>query len=321
MTISYRSHRAGDAAALSRLTTVAMPQDGVSCQWFTENVILDINFDPHGLLVAEDAGTPVGFVYAVAACLNPTSDPTVGGWLTIGAVHPSYQGRGIAATLLQRAVDYLSGQGAAWMNVSAYPPAYFVPGLDEHAYPEATRLLARQGFSRLYTASAMALELSTYSTPADVRTLTRQRIVEGYQIGAAGPDDLPEVLDLARQEFASDWADAIRDAVLRYGYVGRVRIVRAGQRVVGFAIYGAYRGLPERFGPFGVDSSLRGTGLGKILLHDTLTAMRAEGAHSAWFLWTDEESPAGHLYRRAGFEVTRRFEVLRRDLDRVPRES
>ena len=121
--------------------------------------------------------------------------------------------------------------------------------------------------------------------------------------------DLPEVIDFAGRELAPDWADAVRDAVLRHGHLHRLRIVRGPTGVVGFAIYGAYRGLRERFGPFGVDESLRGTGLGKILLHHTLTAMRAEGAHSAWFLWTDEESPAGRLYAKAGFSVTRTFSI------------
>ncbi len=85
-----------------------------------------------------------------------------------------------------------------------------------------------------------------------------------------------------------------------------------GARIVGFALYGAYRGVGERFGPFGVDPELQGTGLGKILLHLTMTRMRAEGLHSSWFLWTGEQSPAGHLYAKAGYTVTRRFHVMRR---------
>jgi GNAT superfamily N-acetyltransferase len=81
---------------------------------------------------------------------------------------------------------------------------------------------------------------------------------------------------------------------------------------VGFAVFGAYRGIGERFGPFGVDAGERGTGLGKILLHLTMARMRAEGLHTAWFLWGDEASPAGHLYRKTGYEVTRRFQVMTR---------
>lgn len=63
---------------------------------------------------------------------------------------------------------------------------------------------------------------------------------------------------------------------------------------------------------FGVDPEQRGTGLGKILLHLAMTMMRAEGLHSSWFLWTGEASPAGRLYTKAGYEITRRFHVMRK---------
>lgn len=313
MTTTYRTHRSGDAAALAALTAVAMPQDAVDTEWLTENVLLDVNFQPEGLIVAEHDGAPIGFVYAVTTAGAAPSEDAPGGWLTIGCVHPAHRGRGVGTELLTRAIQYLHQRGAAWVNVAAYAPAYFVPGLDTLAYPEAARLLEQHGFTRLYTAAAMSMELSTYRTPAQVLSLAEQRAAEGYQLGPAGPDDLPEVLDFAGTQFAPDWAQAIREAVLRHGHLDRLRIVRSPRGIAGFAIYGAYRGLRERFGPFGVDESLRGTGLGKILLHHTLTAMRAEGAHSAWFLWTGEESPAGHLYRRTGFTVTRRFDVLRRE--------
>jgi len=314
MATTFRTHRAGDAAALAALTTLAMPQDAVDVPTLTENVLLDENFQPEGLIVAEHDGVPVGFVYAVTTARAGSGQEAPGGWLTIGCVHPDHRGRGVGTGLLTRATDYLAERGATWVNVAAYAPAYFVPGLDAVAYPEAARLLEQHGFTRLYTAAAMALELSTYRTPTDVLALADQRAAEGYQLGPATPDDLPEVIDFAGRELAPDWADAVRDAVLRHGHLHRLRIVRGPTGVAGFAIYGAYRGLRERFGPFGVDESLRGTGLGKILLHHTLTAMRAEGAHSAWFLWTGEDSPAGHLYRRTGFTVTRRFDVLRREL-------
>ena len=312
MAIIYRSHRHGDAAALAALTAVAMPQDAVDTAWFTENVLLDAGFQPEGLIVAEADGVPVGFVYAVTTAGAAPAPGEQGGWLTIGCVHPDHRGRGVGTALLERACTWLHQRGAAWVNVAAYPAAYFVPGLDAVAYPEAARLLETHGFTRLYTAAAMSMELSTYRTPAEVLALAEQRSAEGYQLGPATPDDLPEVLEFAGRQFAPDWAQAVRDAVLRHGHLDRLRIVRGPQGLAAFAIYGAYRGLRERFGPFGVDESLRGTGLGKILLHHTLTAMRAEGAQSAWFLWTGEESPAGHLYRRTGFTVTRRFDVLRR---------
>ncbi|WP_420110956.1 GNAT family N-acetyltransferase [Pseudactinotalea sp.] len=313
--IGYRSHRHGDAQALPELLRVASPQDAVDEDWFAENVLLDPAFTADGLQVAEIDGRPVGFVYATAA---PAGSVT-GGWITLGCVHPDHRRQGIGARLLERAVESLRTRGAAWAEVSGYPRAYFLPGVDAEAYPGAVALLRSQGFEQRYTAAAMSLDLSTYQLPADILSLAADRRASGYDVGAARYDDLPAVLELARTEFAPDWADAVREALIRHGHLTRLRVVRGPDGVCGFAIFGAYRGLRERFGPFGVAGSLRGTGLGKVLLHDTLTAMRAEGAHHAWFLWTGEDSPAGHLYRRTGFTVTRRFDVMRRDL--IPTSS
>lgn len=317
MTITYRGHALGDAARIAELTTVAMPRDAISADWFTHTVLLDPNFDPDGLIVATDGSSDevLGFVYAVRAGRGIGPDPE-GGWITIGCVHPDARRQGIGSELLVRAKEFLAARGARWVNYAAYPLAYFVPGLDVDAYPDASRLFERSGFRRLYTAAAMSIDLAEYAMPDDVRELRAIRLAEGYCFGPATADDLPETLTFASQRLAPDWGEAVRDSVLQHGRIDRVLVARNPEgRMVGFATYGAYRGLRERFGPYGVDESCRGTGLGKVLLHDTLTRMRTEGAQSAWFLWTGENSPAGHLYLRSGFRITRRFDVLRADLD------
>ncbi|MEN5072417.1 GNAT family N-acetyltransferase [Isoptericola cucumis] len=321
MTVVLRGHRPGDLQALAELTAVAMPRDVVSEEWLAENVLLDVNFDPDGLVVAADqeTGQRLGFVYAVVAARGVPADPAAG-FLTIGCVHPDHRRRGIGTRLLRRATEHLAARGATSVTYAGYPQAYFLPGLDVDTYPEAAALLAAHGFATRYTAAAMTLDLDAYAMPASVRDLVRARTDEGYRLGVATYDDLPDAIEFASRRLAPDWGLAIRDSVLRHGQgPGRVLLARdpAGD-VVGVSTYGAYRGLRERFGPIGVDESRRGTGLGRALLHLTLTRMRAEGAHSAWFLWTGEDSPAGHLYRSTGFDVVRRFEVMRAPLDARP---
>jgi GNAT superfamily N-acetyltransferase len=316
--VDYRTFRPGDSEQLVRLIARGMPADEVSAEWFAEWVLLEPNFDPDGLIVAADTDTAdiLGFVYAVRSqsSAGVPVDPA-GGWITIGVVDPSARRRGIGLALVERAKEFLRASGSEWVVYSGYPPAYFLPGLDAETYPDGLRLLERAGFETVSKPVAMDLSLDTYSRPEAVAKLRASRESEGYTFGPATADDIPDVITFANEELAPDWGEVIRQAVVRSGRPGRVVMARRPDGVVaGFAIYGAFREVIDRFGPFGVADAQRGLGLGKVLLHTTLEQMRAEGARSAWFLWTGTTNSAGRLYLSAGFSITRTFHVMRAEL-------
>lgn len=319
MSFALRGFRAGDLEELAALTRLATPRDQVSAVRLAENVLLEPNFRPEHLVIAEvGAGTGpqiIGFLYATQAEHGVPHWPA-DGFLTIGAVHPHHRGRGVGSALLERALAHLRARGVRRVTVAGYPQAYFVPGLDRDQYPEVARLLETHGFTSRSTAAAMHLDLDAFVTPDAVHELEARRIADGYRFAAARWDDLPELIAFASERLAPDWGPVARAAVLRDRRgPGRIQIARDPDGdVVGFAMYGAYEDMLERFGPFGVDESQRRTGLGRILLHRTLGSMRAEGAHGAWFLWTGEDDPAGRLYRSTGFEVVRRFDVMRAEV-------
>lgn len=323
MVLNLRTHAPGDTPRILSVVTAAMPVDVITAEWFTENVLLDANFDPAGLIVAESGGDVVGFVFAVRSQGGAGIPvPDDGGWITIFAVHPDHQRQRIGTRLITAAKDFLRAGGSRWVQVSGYPPSYFVPGVDPEAYPAAVAMLESLGFDTRSRPVAMDASLATYRTPETVLEVRAERVAEGYTFGVAGPDDLPEVIRHAATDLAPDWGEALRESVIRHRRPDRVIVARDPKgAVVGFATYGAYRGVPDRFGPFGVLDTRRGTGLGKILLHETLTRMRAEGAHAAWFLWTGEQSPAGHLYKATGFGVSRRFHVMQHDFDGEQQED
>jgi len=50
-----------------------------------------------------------------------------------------------------------------------------------------------------------------------------------------------------------------------------------------------------------------------VLMYKTLQAMRLQGLHTAFFLWSDDRT-AERLYNAAGFTETRRFALLRKEL-------
>jgi GNAT superfamily N-acetyltransferase len=312
-----RGFARGDAEALVAVWNRSLPADPTTLGWLRDCVLLDPNFDRDGLRVALVGDQLAGAAYAVRR-LTPHAGTELDsdtGWVPFFFVHPDYRGRGIGARLLTEALDFLRAAGRSRVEFAPYTPYYVLPGIDEVTYPAGFALLRKLGFSTLYSPVAMDRSLVGYATPADVIALRRKREAEGYAFRTPGPGDLPDLVAFAAHEFAPDWGEAIRDSLHRGTPLDRFIVALETQhqdRIVGFSTYGAYQGVRERFGPFGVEAAQRGTGLGKILLHETMTRMRAEGLHASWFLWTGEESPAGHLYKAAGYEVTRQFHVMRR---------
>ncbi|MEO3800174.1 GNAT family N-acetyltransferase [Nonomuraea sp. B1E8] len=309
--VTVRAFAPGDERLLVDAWNKSMPGDPTTSGWLRDCVLLDPNFDPEGLRVAVVDGRVAGCAYAVRRLtpLAPGTDlePETG-WIPFFFVTPEHRGAGLGRRLVGEALAFLEGVGRTRVDFSSYTPNYVLPGADPELYPAGFRLLESLGFRTLYSPVAMDRTLVGYVTPQDVHELRARRESEGYVFRSPAVGELPELIRFAADAFNPDWGEAIR----HHRDPERIVIAKKDD-IVGFALYAAYRGIPERFGPFGVDPGQRGTGLGKILLHLTMTMMRAEGLHSSWFLWTGETSPAGHLYTKAGYEITRRFHVMRRE--------
>lgn len=310
-----RAFEVGDGPALASVWTAAAPADPIGYPRFRDLFLLDRNFDPAGLHIAVDGDQVIGAAYAVRRLVAAAGDdlePSTG-WIPFFFVHPDHRGRGLGRELLTSALDWLRSEGRTSAFFSSYTPNYFLPGLDVARYPSAFRLLSALGFERQYDAVAMDRSLVGYEIPAEVRELIRG--LEGYSFGTPTGDELTSLIAIAGSDFNPDWARAIREAVVAGLPLERIVLARdPGGRVLGWAMHGAYEGVIDRFGPFGVLPAARGTGLGKVLLHLTLERMAGLGAHSAWFLWTGEQSAAGQLYLKTGFTITRKFTILRAGL-------
>jgi mycothiol synthase len=315
--IIYRPYQSGDEAAIIELWNRCLPKDPITPRRFRHLVLLDANFDPQGLRLAYDGDQLVGCMYAVrrllpmlGADLEPDN-----GWIPWFFVAASHRRKGIGSQLLGEVAQFLRINNRKQVFFSSYAPNYILPGMDETTYPEGYQFLLHHDFVIQYSPVAMDYTLVNYEIPEDVRELRQRRVSEGYIFRQAQDCDLYETIQFATRVFNPDWGRAIREGILQGMALSQIYIVRDPQgQLVGFCLYGGYEGIRERFGPFGVDPGQQGTGLGKILLYDCLEAMRALGLHGAWFLWTSTSSPAGHLYKRVGFRVTRQFHVMKKTL-------
>ncbi|MGW3132156.1 GNAT family N-acetyltransferase [Streptomyces sp. NPDC001123] len=314
-----RGFRAGDGPQVVEAWRRSAPADPVTPDRFRSLVLLDPNFDPEGLRVAVEGERVVGAAYAVRrqVPMAGTDLEPEQGWIPFFFVEPDARGRGLGRRLLTEALDWLHGHGRTRVDFSSYTPNYVFPGLDAEAYPEAAGLLDSLGFSTLYEAAAMDRVLVGYRVPDEIVLRVGDLTARGYRFGTPADDDLVDLLALAGSHFGPDWACTIRACLTAGTPLDRIVVARdPGGRMVGWAMHGAFDSVDERFGPIGVLEEMRGTGLGEVLLHLVLERMRALRAHSAWFLWTGAQSPAGHLYRKSGFTTTRVFKVMRRETAR-----
>jgi len=312
-----RSFQPGDEELLPELWNLCLVSDPVSPERFCERVLLDPNFEPEGLLVAEQGTRLIGFVLAVVRRVPWPGgrDDADRGWITAIGVHPGWRRQGVGSALLQRAFVFFRSRERRPILVSQYSPNYFLPGVDEEAYPHALIFFKHHGFQESARVVAMERNLLTWTgLPDSVLDLKHRLGAEGIQVSHLSRRLLVPLLQFAENKFGPDWARAVRDGLLRGGPPERVLVAHAGDQVIGYCMYGLYDRPVERFGPFGVDPAWRGKGIGKLLLYLCLQEMRRQGLQNAWFLSTVEESPAGNLYRQAGFHTTRRFRMLRADL-------
>jgi mycothiol synthase len=317
-TADLRPYQGGDEAGILDLWERTCPRDVITPASFYRKTLLDPNFDPAGCWVAvdpADSGRIVGYVQAVdrKVPLGAEWDADTG-WVTALMVDPAYQRRGIGQALLEQALAYLKGHGRRYAEFSPYAPHYVLPGLDREAYPAGAAFFQKLGWRVLYSPVAMDRLLYDFTIPPDVVALETQLAAEGV-VEPVRPAYYTRLLAFTDREFYADWTRALREALAAGLPSSRLYICREGDTILGFAMFGGYDESLERFGPFGVAESQRGRGLGKVLLYRVLAEMKREGCHSAWFLWTGERSPAGHLYHRAGFTTTRRFDILRTVLE------
>jgi mycothiol synthase len=310
----YRQYQRGDERCIVELWNECLYYDLINSNRFRNMILLDPNFDPEGLRLAFSEEKLVGCLYGVRRQLpmHGTELEPNNGWITFFFVSPAYRRQGVGTRLLSDVAAFFERHGRTNVFFSSYAPNYIVPGIDRHSYPEGYQWLVKHGFEELYAPVAMDYSLVGLVYPTEVFALKSRRIAEDYTFELAVDGDLYELICFATDVFNPDWGRAIRDGILQGLPLSSIHVVRKQGRLIGFCVHGGYEGVNERFGPFGIAPDQQGKGIGTILLYECLLSMRAQGLHGAWFMWTGEQTPAGYLYKKIGFQVTRNFSVMRR---------
>ena len=194
---------------------------------------------------------------------------------------------------------------------ASYAPGYFLPGVDVNAYSTGLSFLKNHGYQEVYRPLAMEAPLWQLDIPPWVHEKQAQHDSEGITIQPYRAHLTLPLLDFTAKEFPGDWLRVVRQTmnqILQGDSSTRFFIAHHNNTVLGFSHF-----ENERFGPIGTAASVRGQGLGQILMYKTLQAQRQAGFRLAFFLWSDDNT-AKRIYTAAGFRESRRFALLRKEL-------
>lgn len=312
--MEIRPYRGADEEALLELWNLAMPADAIDQSTFRTKVLLDANFRPGGLLLAEEEAGLGGFVLSLTRQVPlflQGLEPELG-WITAFGVHPGRRRRGLGRALFDAAEDRMAGLGRRSLLISPYTPNYLIPGVDTAAYPEAMGFLQSEGWQVRSRPISMHADLTGSQIPPHILDLERQLAEgEGVRIRPVRAADLPDLLPFVSGTFGWDWFRLAQQSLLEMFGRGSDElaflVAEQGGRIVGYC-----QQRRERFGPFGVAPEMRGKGIGRVLLFRCLAIMQTRGFHCAWFLWTG--SDAARLYSLAGFRQVRQFAVMHKSI-------
>lgn len=308
--IEIRPYRAGDEPSLIATWNETMWADPIEPIAWRTRYLLDPNFTPETCPVAVDShtGDVIGFVLGFT---NRTADQSgTDAWVVGFGVREPYRRRRIGTSLMQAFEARAQEDSATRVLYGPYIPSYITPGVDVDAYADALAFLAAIGASEGARPLSMKANLTNYRPEAGVGARTQALVDEGITIRPAQPADILPLLAFLDEHFPHWKGDAT--GVMRDLFGGDPRTVTLHIAEDNGTIIGYAQTRSERFGPFGVNEAYRGRGVGAVLLSRTLRAMRAQGFHSAWFLWTSDRT--AKLYTQHGFEEVRRFAMVTKDL-------
>ncbi len=312
-TFHIRSYRGEDEAGLIELWNSCLTSDTITAGCFRTRVLLDSNFSPAGLLIAEKNGQLVGFILSIirqVPLYGQGLEPEKG-WITAFGVHPDHQLQGIGSELFNRCISRLKEMGRKEIYISPYTPNYFIPGVDITAYAPAVRFLQASGWQIISTPIAMQAHFLHPPAFSETTILEQQLSEAGISVHPILSSDLAELMPFLSEHFGWDWFRFAQEYLLELFGKGAddicFLVARCQRKIIGYC-----QQRRERFGPFGVLPDFRGKGVGRLLLSRCLQEMYARGFHCAWFLWTGKHNI--RIYSQAGFQPAREFAVMKYEI-------
>lgn len=288
--------------------------DTLTVRKFRRQALFDENFSASLCYVALEDGEPVGFCLSMRRkfpYMERGLEPDRG-WIVAMFVAKKFRRRGIGRALVERVEKDMQDAGAKNITLAAYSPNYFFPGIDEENYPEAAAFFKKLGYVPGKKDYSMCKDLHGYRMSGEAAAKKEAAEKKGYRFVNFTYDLALELLEFNREQFGGGWKRNALIAMQNGTAEDLILLVLTPEgKICGFCMR-MIDGNPSRFGPIGIDKSLRNEGLGGILLDFAQEEMAKRGVYHMYFVSTDE--PGRRYYERHGVRVFRSFTSYKKDL-------
>ena len=308
-----RKFQENDWKELHRLYNRMLHADRVTEGFFLEHLILSPNFDPEGIILAEENGQLAGAAVAqiVTRNVSPWADQVSSAKSTGYLMPPLIDNAETGKMLIAEAEKYFQANGRTTVRVASLGPTLFPDSTDEKAYPEICRALEESGYTAAARYHSMKRGLTGYKPSEQVAAKAAELKRQGIEAKICEWEDVPAV---KRFMMGSSLIGRIQNLALkiRQNELDQVVIIRNAEDVLGYCQYKYYDEL-ERVGPFGVTDKMRGKGIGQVMTAKLLQVMAQRGIPFAWFASCTETN--AHFYSKNGFEIFRTKRIYLKNLD------
>jgi GNAT superfamily N-acetyltransferase len=286
--------------------------DPVTESEFRRVILNDPNYEADAVLVAKDGdGSIAGFASFLVRRTVPGGDGCgqpyefSQGFLKAFFVVEGETGEQGADLLLEVGESYCAAAGKTAVNVVEYAGPYVFPGLDVR-YERLREVLASRSYRDTRTIEDVGVDLRGGHIPGLLQRAWG-RVGDSVELLTWRPELLPLLQELVAtsdqpQWFAAGWESRYAEANQR------VLVLRKGEKLVGWARF--HPNAPEGwFGPIMTLPRERGNGYGNLLLLESMVRARDLGTETMSAGWA-----ATGFYVTNGWHITRRYAVLRKDL-------
>lgn len=244
----------------------------------------------HGFLL-RDKGKTIGFMVGVLR-----GDEA---WLKLFAVDGEHRRSGIGSVMLEEIEALFQSAGAERVHILNSSPFYFMPGLDPR-YTQAFCFLQSRGYNPERYVHNMAVDLTAHDFETSL--IESQLARKGFKIRRLMHEEEQTFYEWMLGTWSQNWTTEACNS-LKNTPVTTFIALDVNDNICGFATYDVtmFRG---GFGPTGVEESLRGLGIGKILFLRCLQDMKVRGYPRCEIGWV---GPISFYAHTAGARICATF--------------